>query len=130
MGITVNEIDEVISHSLRPLYFIICVSIFVGVIGAVIVARTVKNIMYGLEPYEIATLLEERSAMLESTKEGILAVDEHGKIKLANAEAKRLFVKMGINTNPVDQDVNDILPKSRLKRSLRQKTASRQRRPH
>ncbi|MDM5303060.1 two-component system sensor histidine kinase MaeL [Bacillus subtilis] len=121
VGITVNEIDEVISHSLRPLYFIICVSIFVGVIGAVIVARTVKNIMYGLEPYEIATLLEERSAMLESTKEGILAVDEHGKIKLANAEAKRLFVKMGINTNPFDQDVNDILPKSRLKKVIETK---------
>ena len=78
---------------MRPLYFIICVSIFVGVIGAVIVARTVKNIMYGLEPYEIATLLEERSAMLESTKEGILAVDARGKIKLANAEAKRLLLK-------------------------------------
>ncbi|MER2458368.1 two-component system sensor histidine kinase MaeL [Bacillus subtilis] len=121
VGITVNEIDEVISHSLRPLYFIICVSIFVGVIGAVIVARTVKNIMYGLEPYEIATLLEERSAMLESTKEGILAVDEHGKIKLANAEAKRLFVKMDINTNPIDQDVDDILPKSRLKKVIETK---------
>lgn len=106
---------------MRPLYFIICVSIFVGVIGAVIVARTVKNIMYGLEPYEIATLLEERSAMLESTKEGILAVDARGKIKLANAEAKRLFIKMGIPTNPVDQDVNDILPKSRLKQVIETK---------
>ena len=93
VGISLNKIQDVVSHSLRPLYFIICVSIFVGVIGAVIVARTVKNIMYGLEPYEIATLLEERSAMLESTKEGILAVDARGKIKLANAEAKRLLLK-------------------------------------
>ena len=55
-------------------------------------ARKVKKIMFGLEPDEIATLLKERSAMLESTKEGILAVDQHGKIKLANAEAKRLFI--------------------------------------
>ncbi|MCY8825244.1 malate sensor histidine kinase MalK [Bacillus atrophaeus] len=121
VGITINEIDEIISHSLRPLYFIICVSIFVGVIGAVIVARTVKNIMYGLEPYEIATLLQERSAMLESTKEGILAVDESGKIKLANAEAKRLFIKMGILVNPIDQDVNAVLPKSRLKQVIETK---------
>lgn len=118
VGISLNKIQEVVSQSLRPLYFIICVSIFVGIVGAVIVARTVKNIMYGLEPYEIATLLEERSAMLESTKEGILAVDALGKIKLANAEAKRLFIKMGIPTNPVDQDVNDILPKSRLKQVI------------
>ncbi|MBT2575614.1 sensor histidine kinase [Bacillus sp. ISL-51] len=121
VGISLNKIQEVVSQSLRPLYFIICVSIFVGILGAVIVARTVKNIMYGLEPYEIATLLEERSAMLESTKEGILAVDAHGKIKLANAEAKRLFIKMGIPTNPVDQDVNDILPKSRLKQVIETK---------
>ena len=37
---------------------------------------------------------------------------------------------MGIPTNPVDQDVNDILPKSRLKQVIETKTASGQGYPH
>ncbi|MBS4162456.1 PAS domain-containing protein, partial [Klebsiella pneumoniae] len=99
----------------------IILSICVGIIGAVIVARKVKTIMFGMEPYEIATLLNERSAMLESTKEGILAVDQKGRIKLANAEAKRLFKKMGINENPIDQDVSNLLPNNRLKQVIETK---------
>ncbi|MCY7780664.1 malate sensor histidine kinase MalK [Bacillus haynesii] len=118
VGITLNEIEQITRQNLRPLYTVIVLSIFAGIIGAVIVARKVKTIMFGMEPYEIATLLNERSAMLESTKEGILAVDRTGKIKLANAEAKRLFQKMGIEENPIDRDVIDILPNSRLKQVI------------
>ncbi|EME72958.1 malate sensor histidine kinase MalK [Bacillus sonorensis] len=121
VGITLNEIQEIINRSLRPLYTVIILSICVGIIGAVIVARKVKTIMFGMEPYEIATLLNERSAMLESTKEGILAVDQKGRIKLANAEAKRLFKKMGINENPIDQDVSNLLPNNRLKQVIETK---------
>lgn len=121
VGITLNEIQEIINRSLRPLYTVIVLSICAGIIGAVIVARKVKTIMFGMEPYEIATLLNERSAMLESTKEGILAVDQSGSIKLANAEAKRLFKKMGINESPIDQDVSTLLPNSRLKQVIETK---------
>ncbi|ATH92958.1 histidine kinase [Bacillus glycinifermentans] len=121
VGITLNEIQEIINRSLRPLYTVIVLSICAGIIGAVIVARKVKTIMFGMEPYEIATLLNERSAMLESTKEGILAVDQNGRIKLANAEAKRLFKKMGINESPIDQDVSTLLPNSRLKQVIETK---------
>lgn len=121
VGITLNEIQEIINRSLRPLYTVIVLSICAGIIGAIIVARKVKTIMFGMEPYEIATLLNERSAMLESTKEGILAVDQNGRIKLANAEAKRLFKKMGINESPIDQDVSTLLPNSRLKQVIETK---------
>lgn len=102
VGIIVNEIDEVISYSLWLFYFIICVSIFVGVIGVVIVVCMVKNIMYGFEFYEIVIFFEEWSVMLELMKEGIFVVDEYGKIKFVNVEVKCLFVKMGININFVD----------------------------
>ncbi|MED1739554.1 malate sensor histidine kinase MalK [Bacillus swezeyi] len=118
VGITLHEIEQIIEQNLRPLYTVIVLSICAGVIGAVIVARKVKTIMFGMEPYEIATLLNERSAMLESTKEGILAVDRTGRIKLANAEAKRLFKKMGIDENPINRDVGELLPNSRLKQVI------------
>lgn len=68
VGITLKEIDLIIHQSLLPLYFVTSLSLLSGIIGALIVARKVKKIMFGLEPDEIATLLKERSAMLESTK--------------------------------------------------------------
>ncbi|MGE6629891.1 malate sensor histidine kinase MalK [Bacillus sp. NPDC077027] len=118
VGITLQEIDLIIHQSLKPLYLVISISLLTGIVGALIVARKVKKIMFGLEPDEIATLLKERSAMLESTKEGILAVDQHGKIKLANAEAKRLFHNMGIMIEPNEQDVQALLPSSGLKQVI------------
>ncbi|AOZ89506.1 two-component system sensor histidine kinase DcuS [Bacillus xiamenensis] len=118
VGITLKEIDLIIHQNLIPLYFVTSLSLLSGIIGALIVARKVKKIMFGLEPDEIATLLKERSAMLESTKEGILAVDQHGKIKLANAEAKRLFHNMGIMVDPREQDVQALLPSSGLKQVI------------
>lgn len=114
VGITMDEINDIITAHLLPLYFAIFISLGVGVIGAVFVARKVKNLMFGMEPDEIATILKQRSAMLESTKEGILAIDKTGKITLVNAEAKRLFSKMGISKNPLNQELKKLLPNSKL----------------
>lgn len=96
VGITLNEIQEIINRSLRPLYTVIILSICVGIIGAVIVARKVKTIMFGMEPYEIATLLNERSAMLESTKEGILAVDQKAESSLPMLKQNGFLKKWGL----------------------------------
>lgn len=114
VGITLDEIKDIINANLLPLYFAIFISLGVGVFGAILVAGKVKDLMFGLEPNEIATVLKQRSAMLESTKEGILAIDKTGKITLVNAEAKRLFSKMGISRNPLNQELKKLLPNSKL----------------
>ena len=51
--------------------------------------------MFGMEPSEIAALLEERNAMLQSIKEGIIAVNADAQITLINDEAKRLLRQNG-----------------------------------
>ena len=56
--------------------------LLIGIIGAVLIASYVKKILFGLEPIEIARRLQEREAMLDSVKEGILAVDQDGKLTL------------------------------------------------
>ncbi|MCM2675392.1 DcuS/MalK family sensor histidine kinase [Alkalicoccobacillus plakortidis] len=119
VGITLNQIDDIIGTMLRPLYMGMVLSIIVGGIGAVLLARRVKSLMYNLEPEEIATVLEERSAMLESTKEGIVAIDNNGRVRLTNAEAKEVFRKMGVNENLIGQDVEQVLPGTKLKEVLK-----------
>ncbi|MCY7673329.1 two-component system sensor histidine kinase DcuS, partial [Bacillus altitudinis] len=48
VGITLKEIDLIIHQSLLPLYFVTSLSLLSGIIGALIVARKVKKIMFGL----------------------------------------------------------------------------------
>src|SRR5699024_11085099 len=92
--------------------------IVVGGIGAVLLARRVKQTLYGLEPREIAQLFQERNAMLASVREGIIAINEKDRIVIANNAAKDLFHRAGLSGNPLDQPVESYLPSSALRQEL------------
>lgn len=77
-----------------------------GALGSVLVARLVRRRIYGLEPEEIARLLETREAMLHGIREGVLAVDERGRVALANDEAIRL---LGLDGDPTGSRADDVL---------------------
>ncbi|WP_309225463.1 sensor histidine kinase [Quadrisphaera sp. INWT6] len=62
-----------------------------GSVGSYLVTRLVRRRIMGLEPDEIARLLQAREAMLHGIREGVLAVDEHGRVVLVNDEACRLL---------------------------------------
>jgi two-component system CitB family sensor kinase len=51
----------------------------------------VKRQTYGLEPQEIATLLDHREAVLRGIREGMVALDASGRITAVNDEARRLL---------------------------------------
>lgn len=50
--------------------------------------KVLKRILFGTEPYEISTLFEQRQAMLQSIKEGVIAVDDKGEVTLINEAAQ------------------------------------------
>lgn len=74
--------------------------------------------MFGLEPFAIAQMFEERSAMLQSVKEGIVAVDNQSYITIANEEAMKIFQKAGINGNPIGKKVGEYVPNTNLQKIL------------
>lgn len=51
-------------------------------------ARHVKATLFGLEPEDIATLLQERNALLNSVKEGVVAINKDAEITLINTESE------------------------------------------
>ena len=53
-------------------------------VGAWLLAKNIKEAIFGLEPHEIATLLREKEAMLDALKEGLVAVDSQGRIRFFN----------------------------------------------
>jgi sensor histidine kinase regulating citrate/malate metabolism len=63
----------------------------IGIGGSLLVARRVKRQTLGLEPPEIAGLVEHRNAMLHGIREGVVGLDLHGRVTLINDEAIRLL---------------------------------------
>ncbi|GAK11759.1 sensor histidine kinase [Geomicrobium sp. JCM 19039] len=59
--------------------------------GVVLFARNIREDTLGMEPVEIASKFTERQAMLESVKEGILAINTDKKITLINPSARLLL---------------------------------------
>jgi hypothetical protein len=72
IGISLSKVDKQISHSRWGLLLAMLFSALVGSLGIWVLVRVLKRILFGLEPYEISTLFEQRQAMLQSLKEGLL----------------------------------------------------------
>lgn len=83
----------------------------IGVLGAIGVTRLVRRRIHGLEPEEIADLLHAREAMLHGIREGVLAVDDRGRVSLVNDEAMRL---LGLADDPTQQPVDEVLQADEL----------------
>lgn len=92
-------------------YLSLIFGLIVGIIGAFFLARNIKKAMFSLEPDEIAHLLEERTATLQSISEGIIAIDKNKRIILCNDEARRI---MGYEGDPYGKQIEEIHPYSRL----------------
>src|ERR1700694_1492794 len=86
-----------------------------GVAGSMLLASRLKRQTFGLEPFEIAGLLEEREASLQGIHAGAIATDRDGTITLANDEARRL---LALPPDCVGRRVSQVLPPGRLLRFL------------
>ncbi|OWR31789.1 two-component system sensor histidine kinase DcuS [Saccharibacillus sp. O23] len=91
VGLSLDSVHAAVGQNMWMLYAGILLGGLLGICGAVLLGRKLKRVMFGMEPEEIARLLEERSAMLQSAKEGIMAVDKQQRVTLINAEARRLI---------------------------------------
>ena len=118
VGISADNIKERVKESRHIIYIGVGVGILVGIIGAILLARHIKKSLFGLEPHRIAKILEERNTMLQSVKEGIIAVDKEAKVTLINNEAKRILKKDGITEDFIGKDIELYTQNSRMKEVL------------
>jgi len=58
-----------------------------GVISAILLARSFRKAIFGLEPKEIGRLFKERNAIIEAIREGIIATDLDDKVTMLNQAA-------------------------------------------
>lgn len=62
-----------------------------GVAASALLARRWKRLTLGLEPEELAGLVQEQEAVLHGIGEGVLALDAGGTVTVANDEVRRLL---------------------------------------
>lgn len=95
IGISLSEVSHQINKSRWYILWTVLFGIVAGAIGTWCLVKALRRILFGLEPYEISTLFEQRQAMLQSIKEGVIAVNDRAQVTLTNRAARQLFLETG-----------------------------------
>lgn len=95
-GYSDNIFNNSTMDSVLFLLFMTLIGLLIGIAGAMYLAQHIKKVLFGLEPEEIAALLQERNVLLNSVREGVIDVNNQGIITLANTEAKNLLAEASI----------------------------------
>jgi PAS domain S-box-containing protein len=111
VGIMMTDVNALKGELRSWIFFAVTLGLVIGILGSNYLAENIKKAIFGMEPYEIASMFNEREALLEAIREGILAVDKNGSITVINSEARRI---LGIRDNVQGRNVTEVIPNSRL----------------
>lgn len=112
VGILETEVASRVHHELPVIAAYSALALGLGVLASWLLARKIKRVTFGLELSEIASLLQEREAMLHGIREGVIGFDSKGRVSVVNAEAQRLLrVGPGVTGKRIEQ----VIPAGRLR---------------
>lgn len=94
-----------------------------GVIGAFLLSSHIKKQIFDMEPNEIAYMTKEQKAILNSVREGILAINSDGEITACNLEAQKMIGKEEDELK--GESITTILPSSRMMEVIEKGIAQR-----
>ncbi|SDM82158.1 two-component system, CitB family, sensor kinase [Paenibacillus sp. yr247] len=112
VGFLVENIWKDIYNILLKIAITGVVALLVGLFGAYLLSGHIKKQIFNMEPNEIAFITQEQAAILNSIREGIIAINSDGKITTCNLEAKKILDMENLQMN--GRDISSILPTSRL----------------
>jgi two-component system CitB family sensor kinase len=111
VGIYVEAIWKSLLAALPQLALYMAAALAFGAGISIGLSRRLKRQTFGLELGQIASMLQEREAMLHGIREGLLGIDKKGRVLLANDEARRL---LGLPEDVRGRHVRELLPPGRL----------------
>ena len=109
------SVPELLDRAVPNMVVYLGVASGLGIVGSLLLARRVKRQTLGLEPAEIAGLVEHREAMLHGIKEGVIALDPQQRVTLVNDSARDLLglparcVGLRLDELSLDPNVRDVL---------------------
>ncbi|MFD4834448.1 ATP-binding protein [Streptomyces uncialis] len=106
VGIEYDSVRARLFHTIPSLLAYAGGALAVGALAAYLISRRVQKQTRDLAFSDISALLAEREAMLHSIREGVVALDRGGRIRLLNDEAQRL---LGLGTEVVGKSLDSAL---------------------
>ncbi|WP_245657158.1 ATP-binding protein [Herbidospora mongoliensis] len=110
VGILEQTVAAELADALPPLIWTVFGVLVLGSAAAAFITRRVRRQTFGLEPKEIAGLLEQREGVLHGVKEGVVALDLDGRMTLINDAAQELLGDVGGSLDELPNDrLKDVL---------------------
>lgn len=91
VGFLNTNIQDIIDDKSTPLIIALILAILLGIIGAVLITNYIKRILLHMEPEQISQLYYQNKAILQSTHEGMIAVDPSGNMTAVNRKAREII---------------------------------------
>ncbi|MFF7566315.1 ATP-binding protein [Streptomyces pseudovenezuelae] len=106
VGIAYDSVRARLIHAIPGLFAYAGGALAVGALAAWVISRRVQRQTRDLAFSDISALLAEREAMLHGIREGVVALDRAGRLRLLNDEARRL---LGIGDEAVGRTPDEAL---------------------
>ncbi|MFD7900169.1 ATP-binding protein [Streptomyces sp. NPDC059743] len=110
VGIAYDSVRQRLIGAIPGLLLCAGAALGAGALAAIAVSRRLRRITHGVAFADISALLDEREAMLHGVREGVVAFDRQGRIRLANDEAVRL---LGLDTDATGRALDEVLAPGR-----------------
>ena len=111
VGYMLDSIDGTIGSYQNSVIVVVVASLLFSMLAGLAISGHFKRVLFGMEPEQIARLFEERLATLETVREGIIAIDQKGRITTFNRTAVE-SLGLPINEPLTGRDIRDVLPDS------------------
>lgn len=113
-GVMEDEVELAMSRSRSMVALGGGSGLLIGIIGAIFLAKKIKEVTFGLEPFAVAKILEERNAILAALHEGTIAIDRQAHITMLNRAARKILQEAGIDGEVVGRKVDEVIPNSHM----------------
>lgn len=116
VGSLIQSIEKAKHTALLYIIFIGFIGLVIGIFGAFLLASSIKKTLMGLEPEEIAKLYNEKMGILGAIREGLVAVDQIGRITLINDSALKILClgKDITKESIIGRNLEELFPNSRM----------------
>jgi len=117
VGYLLEDVRGIVHEQQLKIGVLIALLMLIGIFGAVHISNHVKQKIFGLEPEQIARLFSERASIIESIREGIVAIDRQAQVTVANHVAIK-SVGCDSEDELLGKHIREVLPGAHLSKIL------------
>src|SRR5690625_627154 len=111
VGFLNEEVQGIIKSQSKSVWATLLGIVLLGIIGAILISHYIKKLLSDMEPEEISRLVLQKEAILQSTHEGIIAVNDKGLITMINTAAQEILFNHKTDANEfIGTSIKELLP--------------------